>query len=88
MNDEDKTEIYTRLNYLQYKRLQAELENWEEIETTHISAEGFYHKALRLNIGSVILEIQGPTVKAPLMGCGHECECAKDPNFHHDPGPI
>ena len=66
MMTEDKSELYVRLNYTQYKALQAQLEDWNSIESAHTSVEGYYHKALRLEIGSLIIEVQGPTVRQPL----------------------
>ena len=65
---DEKSELYVRLNYTQYKTLQAQLQDWDSIESSHTSVEGFYHKALRLEIGTMILEVQGPTVKTPLAG--------------------
>lgn len=64
------TDIYARLDYRQYKRLEAQLRDWERIETTHISVDGYYHKALRLDIGDLTLEIQGPAVRAPIRDEG------------------
>ncbi len=62
MND-----LYMRLTYEQYKALEDQLDRWEEIETTHRTVEGGYHKALRLKItNSLIIEFMGPLVKAPL----------------------
>lgn len=58
--------MYLRLDYRAYKRLELQLRHWEQIETAHTSVDGFYHKALRLDIGDLTLEIQGPAVKAPL----------------------
>jgi hypothetical protein len=74
MQTEDKSELYVRLNYTQYKQLEAQLRDWDKIESSHTSVEGYYHKALRLEIGSLVLEIQGPTVKQPLKDRppGHE----------------
>ena len=67
MQTEDKTELYTRLNYTQYKHFEEQMRDWEQIETTHVDTDNqFYHKALRLELGSLIIEVQGPTVKAPL----------------------
>lgn len=60
------TDVYLRLDYRQYKHLEQQLRNWENIETSHTSVDGFYHKALRLEIGSITLEIQGPAVKQPI----------------------
>jgi len=59
------TDVYLRLTYREYKWLEAQLRDWEQVETTHVSVDGFYHKALRLDIGDLALEIQGPAVKAP-----------------------
>jgi hypothetical protein len=60
------TDVYLRLDYKQYKALEQQLREWESVETTHISVDGYYHKALRLDIGDVCLEVQGPAVKAPI----------------------
>ncbi len=70
MDIDEKSELYVRLNYTQYKALQAQLQDWDSIESSHTSVEGFYHKAMRLEIGSMILEVQGPTVKSPLTDDG------------------
>ncbi len=66
------TDMYLRLTYRDYKALEEQLRHWEKIETTHTTVDGFYHKALRLDIGEMTLEIQGPAVKAPLRDepCG------------------
>jgi len=55
--------LYLRLEYEEYKKLEETLERWENIETTH-KTEGFYHKSLRLPLGSLTLEIHGPFVQA------------------------
>jgi hypothetical protein len=60
------TDVYAQLSYRQYKLLEDQLRRWDEIETTHTSVGGYYHKALRLDIGDLTLEIQGPAVKQPL----------------------
>ena len=60
------TDLYLRLDYRGYKRLEAQLRDWESIETVHTSVDGFYHKALRLEIGDVTLEVQGPSVREPV----------------------
>lgn len=60
-----RTELYCRLTYDEYKDLEKQLTDWEEIETTHVTVDEFYHKALRLRIGTLLIEIQGPTVKRP-----------------------
>lgn len=57
--------IYLSLDYDEYKELEQQLRTWEDIETTHTTTAGFYHKALRLKIGDVLFEFQGPLVKAP-----------------------
>jgi hypothetical protein len=59
------TDIYLSLDYRAYKHLEDQLRRWDGIETSHTTVDGFYHKALRLEIGDVTLEIQGPAVKAP-----------------------
>lgn len=62
MND-----LYLRLTYEQYKALERQLENFRTIETTHRTVEGGYHKAFRLQVTeSLIIEFQGPLIKAPL----------------------
>jgi hypothetical protein len=60
------TDFYVRLDYRQYKHLEDQLRHWEEIETTHTSVDGFYHKALRVEVGDVTFEFQGPVVKEPI----------------------
>lgn len=60
------TDIYARLAYREYKVLEQQLRDWERIETSHTTVDGYYHKALRLDIGSITLEIQGPAVKEPV----------------------
>lgn len=60
------TDFYVRLGYDEYKELERQLRNWQEIETTHTSVDGYYHKALRIRVGSVLFEFQGPAVKEPL----------------------
>ena len=60
------TDIYLRLSYREYKLLEQQLRDWEAIETSHTTVDGYYHKALRLDIGSICLEIQGPAVKEPV----------------------
>jgi hypothetical protein len=59
------TDVYLALDYRAYKHLEDQLRDWERIETSHTSVNGYYHKALRLEIGDLTLEIQGPAVKAP-----------------------
>ncbi len=60
------TDLYLRLDYRQYKALEEQLRNWESIETSHTTVDGYYHKALRLDIGDLTLEVQGPAVKEPI----------------------
>ncbi len=56
-----------RLTYEQYKKLEDQLRRFEEIETTHQTVEGGYHKAFRLQVtDSLIIEFMGPLVKSPL----------------------
>jgi hypothetical protein len=62
MND-----VYMRLTYEQYKGLEDQLARFREIETTHRTVDGGYHKAFRLQVtDSLIIEFQGPLIKAPL----------------------
>jgi len=62
MND-----LYMRLGYDDYKRLEEQLRNWKTVETTHSTVEGGYHKALRIRVTKDLLfEFQGPLVKPPL----------------------
>jgi len=60
-------DFYVRLDYRQYKKLERQLETWKEIETTHTSVDGYYHKALRIEVGDVTFEFQGPIVKEPIV---------------------
>lgn len=62
MND-----LYIRLNHEQYKNLESQLEHFKDLETTHRTVDGGYHKAFRLVItNSLIFEFQGPLIKPPL----------------------
>lgn len=62
MND-----LYMRLSYDQYKKLEEQLENFKELETTHRTVDGGYHKAFRLQVTeTMIVEFQGPLIKPPL----------------------
>ena len=59
MND-----LYMRLTYEQYKKLEEQLLRYKELETTHKTVEGGYHKAFRLHVtDSLIIEFQGPLLK-------------------------
>lgn len=60
------TDVYLRLDYRQYKHLERQLREFERCETVHTTVTGYYHKALRLEIGDITLEIQGPAVKEPI----------------------
>lgn len=62
----ERTDLYLRLDYDDYKDLERQLKRWTEIETTHTTTAGFYHKAIRLRIGTITLEIQGPMVMRPI----------------------
>lgn len=62
MND-----LYMRLNYEQYKNLEQQLAAFREIETTHRTVDGGYHKAFRLHVtDTLVIEFMGPLVKRPL----------------------
>lgn len=44
-----------------------QLRNFAELETTHRTVDGGYHKAFRLRLTeTLIVEIQGPLIKPPL----------------------
>lgn len=58
--------LYTQLTYEQYKEFEQQLHDYPQLETTHMSGsigEDFYHKAFRITIGDLILEVTGPLVK-------------------------
>ena len=78
------TDLYLRLDYRQYKALEAQLRRWEQVETVHTSVDGYYHKALRLDIGDLTLEIQGPAVREPIR---EEKELREQPVGDPVPGP-
>lgn len=62
MND-----LYMRLNHEQYKNLENQLKSFNNLETTHKTVDGGYHKAFRLKVTeSLIIEFMGPIVKEPL----------------------
>ena len=61
-----RTNLYLQLDYDSYKELENQLRTWESIETSHASVDGYYHKALRIRVGTILFEFQGPLVKAPL----------------------
>jgi hypothetical protein len=64
MND-----LYMRLTFEQYKNVEVQLRRFSELETTHRTVDGGYHKAFRLKVSdSLIIEFMGPLVKEPLKG--------------------
>lgn len=64
MND-----IYVRLNYEQYKNLEEQIKRFNDLETTHRTVDGGYHKAFRLHVtDTLVFEFMGPLVKPPLGG--------------------
>lgn len=73
-------DMYIRLNHEQYKNVEDQLRRFDELETTHRTVEGGYHKAFRLHITETfVLELQGPLIKPPLemtdetaAGCFHK----------------
>lgn len=72
----DQTDVYLRLDYRQYKALERQLDEWRDHETTHTSVGGpdsarYYHKAIRLDIGNLTLEVQGPAVREAIREDGH-----------------
>ncbi len=57
---------YIHLDYEAYKSLEEQMRAFNE--TSHKSTAGFYHKSIRLRIGtSLIMEFHGPLVG----GYGH-----------------
>lgn len=59
--------LYIQLTYDQYKGVERQLDNFRNLETTHQTVEGAYHKAFRLRVTeTLVLEFQGPLVKKPL----------------------
>lgn len=60
-------DFYVRLTYEDYKNLEDQMVRVKEIETTHRTVDGGYHKAIRLKLGGdTIFEFQGPLIKPPL----------------------
>ena len=59
------TDVYIQLTYTQYKDMEGQLKDFSALETSHISVEGYYHKAFRLRVGDITFEIVGPSVKQP-----------------------
>ena len=60
MND-----LYLRLDYENYKALEAQLRNFANLETTHGDKKsGTYHKSFRLKLSPTLtLELYGPDVR-------------------------
>ena len=59
--------LYMQMTYEDYKRLEKQLLRYKDMETTHRTVEGGYHKAYRLVVNDdLIIEFQGPLVKPPL----------------------
>jgi len=55
-------DFYTNLTHAEYKIAEDDMRKCKE--TVHTSVEGFYHKSIRIRIGSITLELHGPAVKA------------------------
>jgi hypothetical protein len=62
----DVTDVYMRLDYRAYKHLEDQLKRWKELETVHTTVSGYYHKALRVEVGDLTIEFQGPAVREPV----------------------
>lgn len=60
------TDLYVRLTYDEYKRLEEELNSFAALEMTHESgakSERFYHNSFRFHLGDITIEAHGPLVK-------------------------
>ena len=57
-------DIYMSLTHAEYKQLEEAVRTFTKIETTHTTVDGYYHKSIRLPVGTVIFEFHGPIVKA------------------------
>lgn len=56
--------LYMHMTYEDYKNLEKQLANFKQLETSHKTVEGGYHKAFRLKVtDSLIIEFQGPLLK-------------------------
>lgn len=65
------TDIYIRLDYRSYKKLEEQIRNFpQDVETVHTTVTGYYHKAIRFDVGDVVFEFQGPAVKEPIEDDG------------------
>lgn len=58
-------QVYMSLGYEDYKALEEQCVAFKSLETAHTTTAGFYHKAFRLRLGDLLIEFQGPLVKAP-----------------------
>lgn len=58
-------QVYMSLKYEDWKELERQCVAFRELETSHTTTAGFYHKAFRLTLGDLLIEFQGPLVKAP-----------------------
>lgn len=58
------TPQYVSLTHEQYKAFEEQLRRYTELETSHTTVDGFYHKSFRMTIGDIILEVHGPIVMA------------------------
>lgn len=60
-------DLYMRLNYEQYKNVEHQLKQFNQLETTHKTVDGGYHKSFRLHVtDTLVIEFMGPLVKKPL----------------------
>lgn len=65
-----KLNWYLQLDYDQYKQVEYQMRNFDKIERTHTGGEKdseFYHNSIRLEVGPMVIEFQGPLVKKPLV---------------------
>lgn len=61
--------LYLQLDYDTYKGVEDQLRHWSDVETSHETTDEhgrYYHKAMRLDLGSFVIEFQGPIVKEPI----------------------
>ena len=58
-------QLYMSLKYEDWKALESQCKGFSEIETSHTTTNGYYHKAFRLTLGDLLIEFQGPLVKKP-----------------------
>jgi len=55
-------DLYVTLSYDEYKELEQQCKAFNE--TTHGEGTEWYHKSLRLKVGTVTWEFHGPLVRA------------------------